>query len=193
MTVVLYIVPFLFTDGNPMMLLDNLSLNSEGHLKYPGLTGVHKYLMAPLVGIVPDVILSVTGYVIAAILGIIFLFIVMKDDRMEDWKMILLVICVMTFAPSIATIEYMMVFLLIPVMYFFESKREFGKLNVIYVLLFAIGLVLIAGVKIPFLPYNEQTILAGTKSVAMELLLLLTFVEGCIDLRRAKKSESDCE
>ena len=192
-TVVLYIVPFLFTDGNPMMLLENLSLNSEGHLKYPGLTGVHKYLMSPLVGIVPDVILSVTGYIIAAILGIIFLVIVMKDDRMDDWKMILLVICVMTFAPSIATTEYMMVFLLIPVIYFFERKREFGNLNIIYTLLLALGLVLIAGIKIPFLPYNEQTILAGMKSVMMDLLLLLTFVEGCIDIYRIRKEKASTD
>ena len=192
-TAMLYIVPFLFTDGNPMMLLSNLNQNSEENLSYPGLTGVHKYFMAPLVGTVPTPILSIAGYAIAAVLGLVLLMIVLKDTRMEEWKMILLVICIMTFAPSIATMEYMMVFLLIPIVYFFEEKREFGRLNVIYSVLFALGLVLMVSFTLPFLPFDEQTILSGMKSVVMELLFLLVFVEGCIDLHRMKKAAAPSE
>ena len=188
LTAFMYTVPFLFTDGNPMMLLDNLKNTSGGNIKVTGLTGIHKYFMSLLVGILPDIVLTILGYVIALAIGIVILLIVMKDDVMDEWKMFLLVIMTMIFTPSISTTEYMMVFMLIPVLYFFETRREPSKMNYVYTVLLALSMVLMVGFSVSFLPFQEQTIVSGIKTAVLWALLFLVFVEGCIDLNRKRKA-----
>ena len=80
------------------------------------------------------------------------------------------------------------VFMLIPVLYFFETRREPSKMNYVYTVMLALSMVLMVGFSVSFLPFQEQTIVSGIKTAILWALLFLVFVEGCIDLNRKRKA-----
>ena len=134
----LFFVPFLFTDGDPMILLDNIRRHILGEDGQGGISFANTVVNV-LSGLSSDV-RAMLGYVLMVVMIVLMVIPIIWDGEMRDWEAVTLVICMMMYGPGVAAWEYMTLIVAIPSMYLLRDQKELNPIVLAILLSFVLVL-----------------------------------------------------
>ena len=142
----LLFIPFIFTDGNPLIFLDNVLSNTGSPNTY-GFINFNQLAF----GIVRDILglsagaAAVVSYAVIGVFTLLSFIVILFDKEMKFWKVVALISCNIILGLGIGTI-YQIVYMLLPILYFLSAEKEMTKENKFYTICFAITMVLMPGI-----------------------------------------------
>jgi len=141
----LFLIPFIFTDGNPIMLFDNAFTYAESNLGFTNIIQITGGLLHEILGFSAG-IASVVGYTILGLFTLLSFIVIVFDKEMKFWKILTLFGCNLVLGLGVG-VQYQIIYMLPAMLYFLAAEREMTKNNKFYVICFAMMLVLIPGIK----------------------------------------------
>jgi hypothetical protein len=130
----LVLVPFIFTDGDPMMLFD-VVMDNTGRLD--GRPSYFTQLVSALQGAsdLSDGTLLAMGYTVNFAFALLSFAVVLFDREMKPWKIIAILSCNIILGPGTGY-PYNFVYMMMPMMFFFASEKEMTRENLFYLVFF---------------------------------------------------------
>jgi len=182
-------IPFLFTDGTPLMLLDTIigytnKVGEGGAMNLGPLAGAVNYAFSPLFG---DNVSTVIATILTLAFLLISFIIILFDKEMKFWKVVTLISCILIVGIGLA-VPYNLLYLLPPIMLFLVSEKELTKNNMFFLICFIGAISLIPGI-ILVRPHD----MLGLKSIFVFLMAVVLMCEGCIRLYRNFKDRRKSE
>ena len=176
-------LPFLLTDGNPLMLLENISAHIgtvsgdvHGFINLDQL--VHVIFQSSLASDTVDLI----SYAVIISMTFLSMIVVLFDRQMKYWKVVALVMFNIILGPGVGTF-YLLGYVAIPAVYMLISEKDLTKENLFFVACFAGVLSLMA---VP------QGIISSARATLVILMTLYILVEGLRRLYREWKDKKMC-
>ena len=142
----LLLVPFVFTDGTPLIYLDTIFTYSG---TFVGVTNINQITTGVLHFIlgVSESTTSIVSYMILGIFTILSFIVILFDKEMKFWKVVALIACNLVLGFGVGY-QYQMVYMAMPILFFIAAEKEMTSENKIYAICFAMMMVLIPGVMI---------------------------------------------
>jgi hypothetical protein len=178
----LFFVPFIFTDGTFMMLLDNIqSLTERMSLMASNISQLVESLSVAI-GFSGETA-SLISYTLIGTLMLLTSVIVLFDREMKFWKVVALLSCTIILGLGVS-IQYLVIYMTIPILYFLSTEIEMTKENKFYTICFAMTMVLIPGIVMftyvensGSLPY-PGTIVALIQTIFVIVVTIAILIEG---------------
>ena len=142
----LFLVPFIFTDGNPLVLFDNVFTYANASLGFTNITQITEGLLHEILGFSAD-IASITGYIILGLFTLLSFIVIIFDKEMKFWKVVALIGCNLVLGLGLG-VQYQILFMVPAMLYFLVTEKEMTKGNLLFVVCFAMMMVLIPGIMI---------------------------------------------
>lgn len=178
----IFLLPFGFTDGNVLSLLNNIiNTNNEfqnvGHGVYVNLASTINYL-SKLFEIPLYKFTDIFQFIIIIIGVILILF----NKRMIKWKKVAILCTSIVLCAGFSAI-YTLIYLIIPLILFLDQKPKFNVLNSFYIILFVLIFMPVINFDIGFLEkfkhdYYPLTISTIIESISLFLFIILLFIDG---------------
>jgi hypothetical protein len=143
---VIMLVPFLLTDGNPLILFENIFYWADMSLGFTNISQITIGLLHEMLGI-PEGTASLIRYALLGIFTVLSFIVILFDRGMKYWKVIALIGCNLVLGFGLG-VQYQIIYMLPAMLYFMASEREMTKENLFYTICFAMMMVLIPGVEI---------------------------------------------
>ena len=140
------LIPFIFTDGNPMILLDNIMLYTGANL---GVTNINQIIVGIFqegLGVAHGTV-SVISYAAIGVFTLLSVAVILLDREMKFWKVIALLSCNLVLGLGVG-VQYQIIYMAMPIFYFLAAEREMTRENKFYTVCFAMMMVLIPGIEI---------------------------------------------
>jgi len=192
---IIFMVPFVLTDGNPVIMLNNI-INTTGMMSgnsFDNFSGVYR-----ITGHGVHVNLLNTSaffsrlydknfFNIAQILNsfILFMgvFLAICATKMEYWKSVCILTCIIIIFPGFSAV-YNLIYMVIPLILFLNSNPQKTKLNFLYLLLFIMLFMPVVNFQIPafkiFLnDWHPLTLTTALESISLLALTILLLLDGC--------------
>ena len=182
-SVILFLVPFVFTDGNPMILLDNI----HNHLGDPdGNSGVlfASTVVNVLSDYLSDGLLTVLGYLLTVVMFALMVVPIVFDKGIKGWECVMLAVCMMMYGPGVAAWEYMTLLIAIPVIFLLKGERELT----LYTAIIAVTLIIVLA-PIPMF-WDITGDIRAMKQFVMFVPLLCVLVKSYMRMNAARKAAS---
>lgn len=136
-------LPFLLTDGGPLILFD--SILNYVNVEVPfGFININQFMLTILIPFLSNSTINIISYVIVVIMYAFSFGIVLFDKEIEFWKLLAILCCCMILGPGVGT-SYLFIYLVIPLIFFLKDGGNTSKLNIFYILCFAIIFALLPG------------------------------------------------
>jgi len=171
----LVFIPFIFTDGSPMVLFDTIfgyAPTSVGTTNFSQM--VHNIFGTGL-GF-SDTAVSAIGYAVIGAFTLLSFLVILFDKEMKFWKIVALISCNLILGPSVG-VPYQVVYMLLPILYFLASEKNMTRENAFYTICFAMTLVLI-----PWMP------IASIESAFVVIIAVAILYEGLTRMYRSGRS-----
>jgi hypothetical protein len=169
--IVLLFLPFVFTDGNPLVLLENIVHHAKINL---GLTNINQLMMETLhlTLKMPYETASAVGWALTGVFTLLSYIVILFDKKMKFWKILALLSCNLILGPGVG-VQYQIIYMLIPVLYFLAAEKKLTRENLFYVVCFAMMFVLIPGI-----------IVSALESAFVLLVAVVLLGEGLVRIYR---------
>ena len=182
-------IPFVFTDGTPLMLLDTIigytnEVGEGGGMNLGPIAGAVNYVFSPLFG---DNVSTIIATLLTLAFLLISFIIILFDKDMKFWKVVTLISCILIVGIGLA-VPYNLLYLLFPMMLFLISEKEMTKNNLFFLICFVGAIALIPGIILER-PHD----MLGLKSIFVFLMAIVLICEGCIRLYRNFKDRRSSE
>ena len=179
---VLFFLPFVFTDGNPAMLLDNI----HNHLGDPdGNSGV--LFASTVVNVLSDClsaeVLTVLGYLVTILMFALMLIPIVYDKGLKGWECVTLAVCMMMYGPGVAAWEYMTLLVAIPAIFMLKEERELS----LYTMVIAVTLIFVLA-PIPMF-WDATGDIRAMKQFVLFAPLVCVLVKSYMRMRKNRESE----
>jgi hypothetical protein len=187
----LLLIPFVFTDGNPMIYLSIIVSYSD---VLPGVTNINQItteFLYMLLGI-PEIIALVISYIILGIFTLLSVIVVLFDREMKFWKVIALLSCNLVIGFGMGC-QYQMVYMTMPILYFLIAEREMTKENKFYTVCFAMTMVMMPG--IIFTEFHPSWVIGAVGTSFTIVMSIALLREGIGRIRRNRRNaiEQSCD
>jgi len=139
----LALVPFLFTDGNPIIMLDTIFSYTAGSLGFTNITQILTGFIQEILGL-PSLLAVTVGYVVLGIFTILSFFIILYDKEMKFWKILALLGCNLVLGLGVGA-QYQIIYMLPAMLFFLVAEKNMTRENLFFVYCFAMMMVLIPG------------------------------------------------
>jgi len=142
----LLLMPFIFTDGTPLIYLDTLFTYSGTFVGVTNINQIVTEILQFLLG-VSEKVTSIVSNAILGIFTVLSLIVILFDKEMKFWKVLALIGCNLILGFGVGC-QYQLVYMAMPILYFLAAEKEMTKENKTYAICFAMMMVLIPGVMI---------------------------------------------
>lgn len=142
LSAVLLTVPFLLTDGNPLILLDNILTFADGS-QTGGSTAYH--LLFHSIGIDTQGINGILLYALAALTALVPVLFVVLDKELRDWEAVFLLLFVIAILAVSNMSSYFPVFALLPILLYATNTAAVRRTDVILIVLILLTICMIPG------------------------------------------------
>jgi hypothetical protein len=191
---IFFFVPFLFTDGNIAILIENIQIHIGSYTSGPtGFTLMHQVLNVVVGSSLPAATVLALGYILTAVLFIPMILIIVYDKKAKDWEVIALAMCMAFFGPAVAVMQYMLVLLALPFIFFLRSEKELSKQNLLFVIIFIVGLAPLPGLLDLGGMLISQNVVIGIKSAFMALMMICLIVTCALHFRKSARKDGPME
>lgn len=141
---VLLIVPFVFTDGNIAILLENMGILSDQRgASAP--TTIHLLLSETIGPMIGDAAAVVIGYAIVGVMGVLCLLTVVSK-HMLIWEKALLCACVLATIPITSVAMYSSIYFIIPTIMFLLCEKDLTRRNIAIAIMLIVILAPLPGI-----------------------------------------------
>jgi len=184
-TAMMMLVPFLFTDGNPILLLDNITSYTEVNL---GVTNINQIMLGIFqegLGLSGGVV-TIMSYAVVGTFTLLSVIVILFDREMKHWKIIALISCNLILGLGVG-VQYQVVYMLMPILYFLAAEREMTKENKFYTICFAMTMVLIPGIGVAGL--YPSAMIGAMESFFVIIIALALLYEGVGRIYRDRSEE----
>ena len=178
----LIFVPFIFTDGNPIMLFDTAFSSVP---KKSGVVNIGQ-LMTRLLSAATDLsqsTVSVISYAVVGLFTLISAIVILFDREMKFWKVVALLSCNLVLGFGVGA-QYLFIYMSMPIFLFLSAEREMTRENIFYVICLAATMILIPGVGI-----NSQINIRAIESAFTIILAAALIGEGLMRIYRRRSAE----
>jgi len=181
----LIFVPFIFTDGNPMILFDTILSHTDTRL---GVTNINQIIL----GIFQEWlglsgwIATTISYAVIGVFTLLSVIVILFDREMKFWKVVALIACNLILGLGVG-VQYQVVYMMIPILYFLAAEKEMTKENRFYAVCFAMTMVLMPGIMIAGI-YPSAAIGAIESAFVIVIAIALLY-EGLKRIYRNRRSE----
>jgi hypothetical protein len=139
-------VPFIFTDGTPLMLFDNIFSYTSTSLGFTNIDQIITGIFQEGLGVAHGTV-SIMCYAAIGIFTLLSFVVILYDKEMKFWKVVTLIGCNLVLGLGLG-VQYQIVYMVLGILYFLAAEREMTKENRFYVICFAMMMVLIPGIYI---------------------------------------------
>jgi len=181
----LIFVPFIFTDGNPLIMLDNITSYTGVNL---GVTNINQIVL----GIFQEFLgfsgstASVISYAAIGIFTVLSFIVILFDREMKFWKVVALISCNLILGLGVG-VQYQIVYMAMPILYFLAAEKEMTKENKFYTICFAMMMVLIPGIEAAG---GHSSIVVGAMESAFVIVVAAALLyEGLKRVYRNRRTE----
>ena len=178
---VIFFLPFLFTDGNPIMMIENI-LDYAVPESVAGFINLTQLTFAIFQTVLPHGTVVLMSNIVVLTVTSLSVIIILFDRKMKPWKVIALIAFNIILGPGVGT-QYLFVYVAIPLVYFLISEKEMTRENKFFLLCFIIVLMLVPGVEHPGEAYSQLAI-STIKSVFVIAMTVYLIIEGIRRLYR---------
>jgi Protein of unknown function (DUF2029). len=177
----IFFIPFLFTDGTPMMMVDNI-LDYAVPESVAGFINLTQLTFAIFQTILPHGTVVLMSNIVVLTVTLLSVIIIFFDRGMKPWKVVALIAFNIILGPGVGT-QYLFVYVVIPLVYFLITENQMTRENKFFLLCFIIILALIPGIEHPGEAYSQLAI-STIKSVFVIAMTVYLIVEGIRRLYR---------
>jgi hypothetical protein len=171
----LVFIPFIFTDGGPMVLFDTIFGYASTRAGVTNFNQMVCNIFGTGLGF-SDTAVSVISYAVVNAFTILSFLVILFDKEMKMWKVVALIACNLVLGPSVG-VAYQAVYMILPIMYFLASEKNMSRENVFYVICFAMTMVLI--------PWRE---IGSIESAFVVIIAVAILYEGLVRMYRNRRS-----
>ncbi len=167
MSLILLTVPFVFTDGTPLILLDTIFDHTSNVAGSNGLVNIGDWtdlIFGPFVSESAEKAISLGA---TALFELLLLWRIIFDTRLKEWEVFLLASSMFIFGPGVGA-AYLLTFTIIPLIWFISDRKEDRK----YAILIAVGFAIV----FCLFPWFDGLRHFQTSARATVLLLMTLFV-----------------
>lgn len=171
-SVAIFMVPFVFTDGGLLILLQNI-MSHMSESTGNALISTND-MIAALGRYMDGMLVNALQMTVVAVISLLVLTITLLDRKMAYWKILVLVMgcIVLCYNTGVA---YVFIYMLVPLVYFVAEESALTRFNLLSVIMFATILVL--------LPWPV------IRSVMILIVMAVLFYEGIRDISTGRKDE----
>jgi hypothetical protein len=180
---VLLLVPFVFTDGTPMIYLDTLFTHSGTFVGVTNINQITTGFLHLFLGI-PATVASIVSYVILGLFTLLSVIVILFDKEMKFWKIIALISCNLILGFGIGY-QYQMVYMAMPILYFLAAEREMTRENKFYVICFAMTMALIPGFFVA--GFHPSWVVGAIETPFVIIIAIALLREGIGRIRRNRR------
>ena len=176
------LIPFVFTDGDPIILLDTLFRYTGSPDTY-GFTNFNQLIFGvgrDLLG-APSGIVQAVSYAVIGTFTLLSFIVILFDKEMKSWKVLALLGCNLILGLGVGG-AYQMIYMIPAVLCFLNSEKEMTKENKFYVVCFAMIFVLIPGIAPGWV--NPSPIIGSIEAAFVIIIAVALLREGIGRLRR---------
>lgn len=195
MTLIIFITPFCLTDGNMTIFINNLQYTSalyqgvvpNGNQDYVAIGHgcfVNFISTISFISRLMDVNLYAIGNILNIIFAIVSALVVLVPAELDEWKLITILCGLMILLPGFSGV-YCLVYMVIPLIMFINSKPNFNKINLFYMICFVSIFILVVNIKLSifspfFMDFYPERLSTAIESIAVLLLFAVCLIEGII-------------
>jgi len=191
MSVCAVFLPFLLTDGGPLVMLENI-INYVVIDAPFGFININQFMLTIFGFFLPNQTIDIISYVIVAIMYAVTFAIVLTDREIEFWKITALICCCIILGPGVGT-PYLFIYLFISLILFLNEGGIMSKSKVFYLICFVMIFALLPG----FASRWEDialVIIYSIKALFVMLLMMGIIVDRILLLNsRRQKCRSRCQ
>ena len=187
----LMFIPFIFTDGNPLMLFDNVFSYSSTVL---GVTNIEQILVGVLqIGHgVAEGTVSIISYATVGLFTILSFIVIIFDKEMKFWKVVALLGCNLVLGFGLG-IQYQIIYMIPAILFFLAAEKETTRENLFYIVCFAMTIALIPGIDIAFfstlfagVDAYPSAVIGAMESVFVIIIAIALLREGLLRIYRSR-------
>ena len=193
----IFFLPFLFTDGNPIMMVENI-LDYAVPESVAGFINLTQLTFAIFQTVLPHGTVVLMSNIVVLTVTFLSMIIILFDRGMKPWKVVALISFNIILGPGVGT-QYLFVYVAIPLVYFLLTEKEMTRENKFFLLCFIIIMALIPGVEHPGEAYSQLAI-STIKSVFVIAMTVYLIVEGIrrlyrdrMEKRKEERAVSDAD
>ncbi|MDR2866976.1 MAG: hypothetical protein LBV13_06235 [Methanomassiliicoccaceae archaeon] len=168
----LMFVPFIFTDGTPLIFIENVLYYTGSNL---GFTNINQIIMGTFQEYLgwPGDIVSAISYTVIGAFTLLSVIVILFDTEMKFWKVIALLSCNLILGLG-AGAQYQIIYMAMPILFFLAAEKEMTRENLFYTLCFAMTVVLIPGIYVARIhpPIAYGAIVETVFVIAVTIMLL---------------------
>ena len=137
MTIVaaLIFLPFLLTDGDPMILLDSIGRHTEANLGFTNIDQIITAIFREGLGVSAGIV-AIIKYAAIGAFTLLSFIVILFDKEMKFWKILTVVSCNLILGLGVG-VQYQTVYMIIPILYFLAAEKEMSGGNMFYAACFA--------------------------------------------------------
>lgn len=136
-------LPFLLTDGGPLILLNNIFNYVKIEVPF-GFININQLTLTILIPFLSNSTIDIISYIIVAIMYVVTFAIVFFDKEIEFWKLLTMICCCMILGPGVGT-SYLFIYLFLPLIFFLNEGGSMSRCKIFYVICFVIIFALLPG------------------------------------------------
>jgi len=170
----LILIPFLFTDGGPIVLLDAIFRHVPTSVGFTNIGQIVHGTFGDFLGLSENMV-SAINYAVLGGFTLLSFIVILFDREMKFWKVVALISCNLVLGPGVG-VPYQLVYMWLPILYFLASEKHMSRENAFYTVCFAMIFVLIPGI-------------GGTGSVFVIIVAAAILYEGIARICRRNKHQ----
>jgi len=187
----LLFIPFVFTDGDPLILFDNIFSYVGISLGFTNITQIITGILQEGLGIAHSTV-SVISYAVLGIFTLLSFVVILLDKEMKFWKVLALIGCNLVLGLGLG-VQYQILYMLPAMLYFLAAEKEMTKENKFYVVCFAMMMVLIPGINIAGLTVfgaeaYPSAVIGAIESVFAIIVAVALLREGLVRVLRSRRA-----
>jgi hypothetical protein len=186
----LVFIPFIFTDGDPMILFDNVFTYAGSSLGFTNISNITMGVLHEFLGVSHGTA-SIINYTILGLFTVLSFIVILFDKEMKFWKVLALLGCNLILGLGLG-VQYQIIYLTPAILYFLVSEKEMTKNNLFYLVCFAMTMVLIPGIEIAGsvatsageFGFYPAAVIGGMETVFAVFIAIAILREGIVRLYR---------
>jgi hypothetical protein len=177
-------VPFIFTDGSPLIFLEVLFSYSGANLGVTNINQIMLGLFQEGLGF-SEGAASAIGYAAVGIFTLLSFIVILFDKEMKFWKIVALLSCNLILGLGVG-VQYQIIYMAMPILYFLNAEREMTRENGFYAVCFALTMVLIPGIEIAGM--YPSAVIGAAESFFVILIAAALLYEGIGRIYRTRRN-----
>ncbi|MDY5871723.1 MAG: glycosyltransferase family 87 protein [Candidatus Methanomethylophilaceae archaeon] len=175
------LLPFVFTDGTFLDLLNNISNHMSDTVANGSMISLSDISYVVFSQFLSHDVSMSCSKVCVTILTVLSLSIVLFSRNLETWKVVSILSCNLIVGFGVAT-PYLFIYTILPLLFFLLSEREISGMNIMYTISFVAILSMYAD-------FGETEYLISVKTIFVFIILFGCLYSGLKDMRSSMTHE----